>query len=123
MIQSLAIHLRYRNSLATGRLESDVSDASVLDSHDNRPVLQHRKMNPIARLEIRRRAHLFGNSGLTLAGYGCCGHLQNSVLTISNIVSAEVRLRPGERSVRRRTPLLSMRDRVESVPCGRSGWG
>jgi hypothetical protein len=50
MTSSLAIHLRNRNSLATGWFESDISDASVLDAHDNRPVLQHREMDSIAGL-------------------------------------------------------------------------
>ena len=73
-MDDLTVHLRYRNTLATGRFESDISYASVLDAHDNRPVLQHREVNPIAGLKIRCGTHFFGNRGLTLASYGRGGH-------------------------------------------------
>jgi hypothetical protein len=46
----LPTHLRDRHPLAAGRLEGNIPDASVLYTNDDRPILKHREVNPIAGL-------------------------------------------------------------------------
>jgi hypothetical protein len=55
--------------LAARGLKRNISNASVLHSHNDRAVLENGEMNPIARLEIRSGPHLFGDRRLTLTGY------------------------------------------------------
>jgi hypothetical protein len=88
----LPIHLRNRHPLATGGLERDIPNASVLNANYDCPILKHGEMNPIAGLEVRSSPYVLGDRRLALTGH--CGkrHLCSPILTIRNIVSASTLL-------------------------------
>jgi hypothetical protein len=65
----LPIHLRDGHPLAARGLERYIPDASILHTHDDRSILEHGEMNPIAGLEICSRSNALRNSRLALAGH------------------------------------------------------
>jgi hypothetical protein len=62
-------------TLAARGLKRNISNASVLHTHNNRAVLKNGEMNSIAGLEIRSGPHFFGDSGLTFTGNCCECHI------------------------------------------------
>jgi hypothetical protein len=92
----LPIHLRNRHPFAAGGLEGDIPNASVLHPHDDRPILKHGEVNPIAGLEVRSSPYVLGDRRLALTGH--CGkrHVYSPILTIRNIVSNSPLLGPSE---------------------------